>query len=112
MSHYFPLILLSIWSQSETIAASKCFKYIEIEEENESSILENMVFISFSYHESWNRKGHGSEYWTACNIKIRWGRGGGGHSKNPFPVIAYSVAHFRPHPSRLSRFCYSDSYHF
>ena len=39
MSHYFLLILLSTWSQSETIAASKCFKYIEIEEENESSIL-------------------------------------------------------------------------
>ena len=47
MSHYFLLILLSTWSQSETIAASKCFKYIEIEEENESSILENMVFISW-----------------------------------------------------------------
>ena len=89
MSHYFPLILLSIWSQSETIAASKCFKYIEIEEENESSILENMVFISFSYHESWNRKGHGSEYWTACNIKIRWGRGGGGALKKSFP--SYSL---------------------
>lgn len=46
MSHYFLLILLSTWSQSETIAASKCFKYIYIEEENESSILENMVFKS------------------------------------------------------------------
>ena len=46
MSHYFHLILLSTWSQWETIAASKCFKYTEIEEENESSILENMVFIS------------------------------------------------------------------
>ena len=46
MSHYFLMILLSTWSQWETIAASKCFKYIEIEEENESSIRENMVFIS------------------------------------------------------------------
>ena len=46
MSHFFLLILLSTWSQSETIAASECFKYIAIQEENESSILENMVFIS------------------------------------------------------------------
>ena len=46
MCHYFLLILLSTWSQSETTAASKCFKYIDIEEENESSILENIVFIS------------------------------------------------------------------
>ena len=105
MSHYFLLILLSTWSQSETIAASKCFKYIEIEEENESSTLENMV----SYHESWNRKGHGSEYWTACNIKIRWV---GGALKNSFPVIAYSVAYFRPRPSHLSRFFYCNSSHF
>ena len=87
MSHYSLLILLSTWSQSETIAASECFKY-----------------IWFSYHESWNRKDHGSEYWTGCNIKIRWGGGGGRAHKNPFPVIAYSVAYFRPHPSRLSRF--------
>ena len=46
MSHYSLLILLSTWSQSETIAASECFKYIAIQEENESSILQNMVFIS------------------------------------------------------------------
>ena len=46
MSHDFLLILLGTWSQLETIVASKCFRYIEIEEENESLILENMVFIS------------------------------------------------------------------
>ena len=58
MSHYFLLILLSTWSQSETIAASKCFKYIYIEEENESSILENMVFIS------WIMESQGSWIWV------------------------------------------------
>ena len=36
------------------------------------------------------------------------GGGGGGRAhKNPFPVIAYSVAYFRPHPSRLSRFFFT-----
>ena len=40
--HDFTQYLVTV----ETIAASKCFKYIEIEEENESSIRENMVFIS------------------------------------------------------------------
>ena len=72
MSHYSLLILLSTWSQSETIAASECFKY-----------------IWFSYHESWNRKDHGSEYWTGCNIKIRWGGGGGKGSQKSFP--SYSL---------------------
>ena len=58
LSHYFLLILLSTWSQSETIAASKCFKYVDIEEENESSILENMVFIS------WIMESQGSWIWV------------------------------------------------
>ena len=46
------------------------------------------------------------------HVTSKSGGGGGGALKNPFPVIAYSVAYFRPHPSRLSRFFYSDSSHF
>ena len=38
------------------------------------------------------------------HVRSKSGGGGGGSSQNPFPVIAYSVAYFRPHPSRLSRF--------
>ena len=46
------------------------------------------------------------------HVRSKSGGGGGGALKNPFPVIAYSVAYFRSHPSRLSRFFYCDSSHF
>ena len=46
------------------------------------------------------------------DVTSKSGGGGGGALKNPFPVIAYSVAYFRLHPSRLSRFFYCNSSHF
>ena len=48
----------------------------------------------------------------SIRLHVRSKSGGWGALKNPFPVIAYSVAYFRPHPSRLSRFFYCDSSHF
>ena len=46
------------------------------------------------------------------HVTSKSGGGGGGALKNPFPIIAYSVAYLRPHLSRLSRFFYCDSSHF
>ena len=44
------------------------------------------------------------------HVTSKSGGGGGGALKNPFPVIAYSVAYFRPHPSHLSRFFFLTTF--
>ena len=81
MSHYFLLILLSTWSQSETIAASKCFKYIEIEEKKRK-----FNPRKYGFHIMNHRIARVMDLSTGLHVTSKSGGGGGGSKKTLFQL--------------------------